>query len=420
MQVMRHEKLRFLQFSDLHLDANLGCGKLRLPADKRAVLRRNMLHALERVVDLAHQDGVDVILLPGDLWDDESVSLETASQAYDVLGSAAPIPVLIAPGNHDPYHGFSFHNPDYFRMKTGRSHPDNVHVFSSLAISPIRLPQLEGVAFYGCCFRENRPRTDRMLQSFRPEQADELNILVLHGSQDDNLPYASVAESAGQPAQLLCAPFSARELIETGIDYTALGHYHRYSEIKDPRGQIRAAYGGIPVARGLDEIGEHFVLTGQISRGGVEPDSLDQITADVRQILRISVPVDPSVTSSFMLHERIRESFQKAGVSRDDIVFAVLEGYTHPEVAGFDVEPERFDTQCFHLVVDQSRLEPDLDLDSLLADETAARRIEGQFAKRMKELITNADPEQARILRAALYAGMDALQSRDIRPRHAH
>ena len=66
------------------------------------------------------------------------------------------------------------------------------------------------------------------------------------------------------------------------------------------------------------------------------------------------------------------------------------------------------------------RLEPDLDLDSLLADETAARRIEGQFAKRMKELITNADPEQARILRAALYAGMDALQSRDIRPRHAH
>jgi DNA repair exonuclease SbcCD nuclease subunit len=241
-------------------------------------------------------------------------------------------------------------------------------------------------------------------------------VALLHGSRDD------VVAPDRDGERLMTAPFSRQELLASGMDYTALGHYHRHSLIEDDTGRVRAGYSGIPVARGLDEAGEHFVLLGEISHGGLVPESLQKISLDVRQIVRLKISVDPSITNSVAAKERISAALRSAGVAKDDIVYATLDGQVNPEIDSFDLDEAWRDTQCFHLVVDQSQLEPEYDLDALLADETAGKRIEGRFAQRMRELLNEAagDPEQTRVLRAALNIGMDALQGREVRPRNVY
>ena len=406
------QTLRFLQISDLHLDSSLASGRLALPAEKRQRINQDMIRALGRAVNMAMDAEVDAILIPGDAWDDESVSLQTASQFFDLLAKAAPIPVIIAPGNHDPYHVFSFYNAAFYQDRAGRAHPDNVYIFTSPEITALQVPRLPGVTFYGCCFTENRPRRERILRNCRPVAEDGLHVLLLHGSQDDAV--------APNPEAMATAPFTRAELLECGFDYTALGHYHRYSDIRDDAGRIRAAYGGIPVARGLDETGDHRVLLGEVERGGIRPDGgMVAEYVDVRHVKKLQVEVDPGVLSSVELENRITTALRENGTTIDDMVYITLTGLTHPEIDSFSVDQEWRANQCFHLVIDLSQLQPDY---GDLADiSDAEKHVEGRFDQRMRQLLENApDDDAAARIRLARSLGLDALRGREVKPRHVY
>ncbi len=404
--------LRFLQISDLHLDSSLASGRLALPRDKRERINHDMVRALVRAVSMAVEAEVDVILIPGDVWDDESVTMATAAQFFDVLAKAAPIPVVIVPGNHDPWHVFSYYNPAYYQERVGHPHPSNVHIFNSPSFSSMQVPGLRNVTFYGCCFTENRPRRERCLQELRAGDGDGLHVLLLHGSQDDGV--------APNPEAFATAPFSRDEILACGYDYTALGHYHRYSDIRDDRGMIRAAYGGIPVARGLDETGDHFVLLGEIEKGGVRPDSLVQEYVDVRHVKKIAVEIDRSVVSAHELQSRISNALREAGTTVDDMVYVNLQGYSHPDVDTFGVDPEWRAQQCFHLVIDQSQLIPDYE--ELEESADSDKHVEGRFNQRMVDLLHGAqgNEEQVRLVRLARSLGLDALRGREVKPRNVY
>lgn len=411
--------IRFVQFSDLHLDCKLLRSKLQLPAEKRAQINRDIQQGLACAVEIARDENADVVLVPGDLWDDESVSFESATFIYDRLASLAPVPVLIAPGNHDPYNRFSYHHPAYYREKVGKPHPANVHIFRSQQLEPVLVNSIENVAFYGCCFEENKPRRERLLAAFKPKQKmdntdDPINVLIMHASQDDQL----------RPSedQVITAPFSARELLDTGFDYAAFGHYHRFSVIEDITGHVRGAYAGVPVARGLDETGEHYVLSGEIGRGGVLPRTLKKHVVDKRRIVRVPVQIDSTVTNTAAAKELVCAALDAANIAKNDIAYVELHGRTHPEIGKFDFDRSWCDEQCFHVVVDQAALEAEYDLDALLADETSNKRIEGRFAARMKALLEQSvdDADRQRLLRSAMAYGLDALNGREVQPRNVY
>lgn len=406
--------LRFLQFSDLHLDCSLASTRLDLPPEKRAQINRDLRGALVRVTEIAKAEKVDVVLCPGDLWEDESVGFETAVFAYETLGSLSPIPVIITPGNHDCYHGFSYHHPRYFQMKTGKAHPSNITVFASPSVERRTLPDLPEVDFYGCCFEQNLPRTERILRGVTPERPGAISVLLLHGSQDD--------QGVPPAAQQMTAPFSRAELLATGFDYAALGHYHRYSEIASDDGRLRGAYSGVPISRTLAEGGEHFILAGEIGKGGIVAGSLQRIRIDTRQVHRLTTFMDASVMHSAAACRRVEQTLRSANVGDRDIVHVTLSGRMHPEINCFDFDQAWRDSLCFHLAIDQSQLEPEYDLEGILADCTSNKRIEGQFADRMKHLMMEAadDPERQRLLKSALFYGLDALRGKEVKPRRVH
>ena len=94
--------MKLLHASDFHLDSPLS----GLPPEKGAQRRRELREIPARLAKLAKDEGVDLVLLPGDLFDGARAYPETVWALAQALGDMG-VPVFIAPGNHDYYYGKS-------------------------------------------------------------------------------------------------------------------------------------------------------------------------------------------------------------------------------------------------------------------------------------------------------------------------
>ena len=221
--------LKILHSADLHLDSPFE----GLPGSKAAVRRAEQRELLNAMAELSQREHVDLVLLSGDLLDSSKAYYETGEELVRALGSI-PAPVFIAPGNHDYYTPKS----PYARLKL----PENVHIFSSSAISRVELPELK-VFVYGAAFTDSH--SGPMLENFCAErQEDYYNIMCIHGE-------------LGNPDSVY-NPISEKELENSGMDYVALGHIHKASGLKKA-GSTYYSWPGCPEGRGFDETGEKTV-----------------------------------------------------------------------------------------------------------------------------------------------------------------
>lgn len=194
---------RFVHCADLHLDSPLNSLALRnAEAAERvgAATRR----AFERIVDLCLDEGVDGLLIAGDLVDGDWRSMKTAGFLSSQLHrlSAAGCPVFIIKGNHDASSKI---------LKT-LSLPAGVHVFDRSLRS---VPVLEGaVVVHGVSFaKPSAP--DSLLPLYPAPAPDAVNIGLMHTSLD------------GAPGHDVYAPCALRDLLAHGFDYWGLGHIHQ-------------------------------------------------------------------------------------------------------------------------------------------------------------------------------------------------
>ena len=134
--------MKLLHAADFHLDAPFAA----LSPEKAALRRAEGRELLSRLAALAREEQVDLVLLSGDLFDSQSVYPETLTALREAL-AAIPVPVFIAPGNHD----FYFPKSPY----AARSWPGNVTIFDRETFTQIDLPAL-GCTIYGFSFCQNR------------------------------------------------------------------------------------------------------------------------------------------------------------------------------------------------------------------------------------------------------------------------
>ena len=221
--------LKLLHTADLHLDSAFEA----LSSGKAAIRRAEQRLLLSALADLAVTEDVDLVLLSGDLLDSGGAYYETGEELLRCLRQI-PVPVFIAPGNHDPYVSGS----PYQRLRF----PENVHIFTENAVGSVFLPELNA-RVYGAAFTDRT--SPALLRDFHAaEEPGVYKLLCLHGELGaPDSPYD---------------PITAEELAQSGLDYAALGHIHRAS------GLLRAGatwYGwpGCPEGRGFDECGEKTV-----------------------------------------------------------------------------------------------------------------------------------------------------------------
>jgi hypothetical protein len=260
--------LRFVQIGDAHLGAALA----GLPTAVADELREAARQALRDAFAKARELQVDLVLMPGDLFEINGV--DPAAQVRFIYAQAErlePTPVVIAPGNHDPYGPetpYAAINP-----------PPNVVLFTApeLALVETRAGMVAGRAYVA---GRRADEVDWAALAQPPAGC----VLVLHASV--------LRAQDGRKHTETIVPVSPEALAQSGFAYSALGHYHDYREFaRGPAGgPSYAAYAGCPQGLGWDEPGAKGYLIGELGDDGAR---LEFVTAASHVFQRKELTLPP-------------------------------------------------------------------------------------------------------------------------------
>ena len=208
-----HPEVTIIHSSDLHL----GTDDSFSDTDRLAVL--------PKVLTAASELDADVVVLAGDSFDNHRQPIRLLERAAQMLRDYRK-PIVILPGNHDPL------TPDSVYRRGGLGDIPNVNILGLNAGSAVTIAELEleiwGHAHFDYTdmspLANPRPRTTRW------------QLAAAHGHYVDEV---------RDPNRLIGSWLIHREeLIATGADYVALGHWNQSTSVGD--GQILAHYSGSP------------------------------------------------------------------------------------------------------------------------------------------------------------------------------
>lgn len=229
--------MRLIHTADIHLD--LCFAESGMPAGFANRRRQSLRDVFRTIVERAAAWPADVLLIAGDLFEQDRVSRDTIAFLQSTFEAAAPVPVYIAPGNHDPYTPTSPYATEPW--------PGNVFIFKSPAWSA---HELEGVPLtvHGFGFDGPDISANPFGQLVLPQDG-RVHVAVAHGSERAHQP----------PWKTAYAPFDAEDAAVDGLLYLALGHFHATTQIDGPA-KTRMYYSGAPEGRNFRESGPHHYL----------------------------------------------------------------------------------------------------------------------------------------------------------------
>ena len=366
-------EIKILHCADMHLDSPFE----GLASGKASLRRREQRELLRRLVELAHSEQVDLMLLSGDLLDSDNTYYETGEELNQCL-RGLNIPVFIAPGNHDYYSPKS----PYARLKL----PPNVYVFNKSEMEYLPLPQL-GVRVYGAAFTEKR--SGALLHGFTAEREEgTMNILCIHGE-------VGVKDSNYNP-------ISIEDIENSGMDYIALGHIHKASGLLKA-GETWYSWPGCPEGRGFDETGEKTVNIIKLSAEKCELETRS-IAARRYESVKLDVTgIDPLLA----IHTSLPDD------TMQDIYRIILTGEAE---GNFDINRlhSNLEEMFFELQIrDETRMFRGL------WDYAGEDSLRGLFLKKLKEEYDSVkDEKQKNTIEQAARWGLAALDNMEEVVRH--
>jgi DNA repair exonuclease SbcCD nuclease subunit len=288
--------MRILLISDVHLDSPFAWAKPDVARRRRQALR----DALARSIRLAIEQRVDVICCGGDLFEHERVSPDTGQFLRAQFELAQPIPIFVAPGNHDWLSAESL----YRRVRWS----SNVHVFEDRRLIPVTIA--DGFTLWGAAHHSPAGTPD-FLEGFRVDRSG-VHLALFHGSEIGSV---FLEEPGKQPH----APFRAEEIEASGLAFAFLGHYH------SPRDEARFTYPGNPEPLTFGEAGPRGVVIATISADGLVTTERHSVAVSAVYDLAIDVT---GCSSKQEIRERVTEALRgRTGYAR-----VSLGGEVAPEV----------------------------------------------------------------------------------------
>ena len=280
--------MKLIHCADIHLDSPM---ETNLSADKARERKLEIRSTFARMVRTAAEEGVEAILIAGDLFDGARVTKSTENYVLDFIASYPMIDFYYLSGNHDK--GSNLSNSAQL--------PANLYVFGKVWSTYRR----GNVAITGAAVAD----ADTLSLN-----TDDVNILLLHGQE---------RRSAG---------VAGEDIIHLGrfknknIDYAALGHIHEYRPIRlDTRGI--ACYSGCLEGRGFDECGTKGYVLLNIEGGRISHRFVPFAT---RTLHTVECDIT-GFSSQLNLEEKMLSSV--ADIARSDMVKVVLTGTTSAETA---------------------------------------------------------------------------------------
>ncbi len=361
--------MRLLLFSDLHLETRFAWAD----SDVGRARRRALRECLRTITSLAVTLRVDALCCGGDLFEQDRFRPDTGHFLGDCFAAVDPIPVFLAPGNHDWLGPGSL----YHQVAWG----PNVHVFEQDRLAPITLA--DGFTLWGAAHHAPA-NTRNFLDDFRVDRGG-VNLALFHGSERGA--FAFEADETKQPH----APFRADQIRAAGLDHALLGHFHQ------PRDESDHTYPGNPEPLTFGETGERgAVLITVDGSGAVTRERHRVAVTDVRD-----VDVDLTGVSHA---EQIQDCVDACLAGIRGVVRVVLCGEVGSDV---EVEPDALvrPSQLDAWVVTAGKVRYGYDL-AALADEQTVR---GQFVRDVSAADDLSDDDRRRVL----ITGLRAFDRRD-------
>lgn len=227
--------VRILHLADVHLDTAFEGRSAALRDHLRGALRT----AFERAVDCAIDEDVHAVLLAGDLFDDDRLSVATEAFLVDQVQRLddAGIDTVYVTGNHDPGgSGFRAAKIDW---------PDRFHYVDDRSPTTIELtgPNDDRRATVVAAGHVDAHEDANLAARFPEAEGPEPTIGLLH---------AHVTTARQVEAHDRYAPCTTDDLRAPGYDYWALGHIHTRQQVDE---QANAWYPGNLQGRSPRETG---------------------------------------------------------------------------------------------------------------------------------------------------------------------
>ena len=361
--------VRVVHFSDLHLDSTFTWTGASGDAARRR--RQALRETLRRIVDLVQKEEAEALFSGGDLYEHDRAGPDTAEFLRQTFATLDPLPVYLAPGNHDWY------GPDSLYALVDWT--PNVHVFREPALRPT--PLAAGMTLWGAahCAPAN---TDNFLDGFRTE-GPGVHLALFHGAENS---WFSEQGEGKQPH----APFDASQIAEAGLDHAFLGHYHR------PKDAERHTYPGNPDPLEFGEDGE---------RGGVVAtiDAAGTITRERHIVAQTAVHEFEIDISGYTTQQQIRGGIAEQVDGLDGFARLTVRGDVAPEISVTESDL-RDAMRAFDAVqIRLGALHPGYDFETLRTEPT----VRGQFVADV--LDEGLDPDEER---RVLMTGLRALDAR--------
>ncbi len=191
--------MKIIHTADLHIDSPLS---LDLNPAFQKDRKRELLYNFERLINYANDNGVHIILISGDLFDDNKISLKSQSYILGLIESNSNIDFYYTAGNHE----------EETYLSSLEKCPKNLKIFSN-TWSTFSYEEFD---ITGINYNEV---SKKYLYDSLSLKKDKINIVIMHG--------ALTGENK----------IEISKLKDKNIDYLALGHTHQYqSKPLDSRG----------------------------------------------------------------------------------------------------------------------------------------------------------------------------------------
>ncbi len=367
------KQVKILHCGDVHLGAELSMLG-RKAATRRTEIKRTFMNILK----LCQEEQVQLLLIAGDFFDNIHVENNTLEEIKNGFEGLKDTIIAIAPGNHDPLTEDSpYAKVDFW--------PDNVIIFKSV-LEKVEIEAL-GVRLWGAAFTGTYVTTP-MLQNITVPQDDYINICVIHGE------LAALSQKSNYN------PITETQLSRSKMDYVALGHIHKQTEILKA-GDTYYAYPGCPEGRGFDELDEKGVYLGIISKGLCR---LEHRRMCQRMYIELNVDISEAVNSKTAANIILDKMKSKYGENYAENLYKVsLEGMIDDNIS-IDIEAIKAVLYEVYFIKIKDNTTIKIDFDSI-STETTLRNI---FMRKMLERINDAKPDEKEALDAALRLGIKA------------
>lgn len=371
--------VKILHTADIHLGA-----KFSSLGDKGDYQRGQVKNTFKNLVATAIREKVNIVLIAGDLFDanlQPQGNIDLVIEQFNLLNKNG-IPVCLIPGNHDPFDSSSIYRKIDFEQEC-----PNAKVFVEQEMTYEEYPDIN-LTIYG---KPNLSSNSYVspLKGLRRATPTTFHVALAHGSF--YIP-GKVAEDDH--------PFKLEKIKTSGMDYIALGHWHRPYMCSD---NPPAWYPGPPEwVPDQKEIGNVLIVSlSDSSEAKIEPKRIGLRDYD-------EIEVEPSgVGSSAELKGKIIN-----GANKNLIRMVTLKGLRDAEliIDTEKLEHELMEEFFFLRIIDQSYPK----LKEISEATYEGQLIKARFIKLMKEKIRNSEGEEKDVAENALQYGIALLKGKEI------